>query len=177
MATSSSLTRTTDSGVNADDRDVTGNGKISVSDDLQSRVDFANENQADVFVSIHFNAGPASDKGTEVFYNADRPFSQESKQLATDIYNRLTAACYEFGYDSGGRGVKKDEQATGGDPFYLLGPTGGNIVRESRMPTALGEALFITNPTEESLVENEAFLKRLGQAYADAVRDYLEGNG
>src|SRR5205814_1880598 len=66
-------TRTRDVAVNSDKRDLTGDGKVTVSDDLQARVDVANSTGSDVFVSIHFNGiSDPNIKGTYVFYDPDR---------------------------------------------------------------------------------------------------------
>src|SRR5262249_60641217 len=59
-------TRTTDAQVNADKKDLTGDGKSTLSDDLQARVDVANKAGADIFVSIHFNG--VSDTSTQGTY-------------------------------------------------------------------------------------------------------------
>ncbi|MHB1414234.1 MAG: N-acetylmuramoyl-L-alanine amidase family protein [Chloroflexota bacterium] len=167
------LTRTGDTGVDANGQDLTGNGKVDVSDDLQARVDFANNAHADVFVAIHFNAGNSNMSGTEVFYNANRPQSPASKLLATMIYDHVTSAIKGTGYNLVERGVKTDSQATGGAPFYLLGPEGGHIVRPSEMPAALGEALFISNPAEAQLANQDSFQNTLAHAYADGIVQYV----
>ena len=171
------LTRTGDQAVNAEGRDLTGDGKVTVSDDLQARIDVANAARADLFVSIHFNAGKAGMRGTEVFYNANRPHSEENRRLAAAIYIRLVEAIKASGYDVAERGVKKDSQATGGPPFFLLGPQGGVIVRASQMPAALGEGLFLSHPTEAELLESDEFLLGLARAYARGILDYLDGKG
>ena len=49
------VTRTRDAQVNSDKKDLTADSKVTLSDDLQARVDAANGSGADVFVSVHFN--------------------------------------------------------------------------------------------------------------------------
>ena len=46
--------RTADAQVNAT-KDLTGDGKIALADDLQARVDAANAAKADILVAVHFN--------------------------------------------------------------------------------------------------------------------------
>src|SRR5205085_11910548 len=76
-------TRTTDSQVNADKKDLTGDGKVGLSDDLQARVDVANNVRSDAFVSVHFNGvSDPNVKGSYMFYDPDRPFADKSKALA-----------------------------------------------------------------------------------------------
>lgn len=169
------LTRTTDSAVNVEGKDLDGNGKVNVADDLQARIDFANERNADVFVSVHFNAGPSDRRGTEVFYNANRPFSAENKRLAASIYDKLIGGMRAEGYSVVERGVKMDSAATGGAPFYVLGPDSSHIARDGDMPAALGEGLFITNPTEIGIIESEGSIECIARAYADGIHEYLSG--
>ncbi|MHB1132442.1 MAG: N-acetylmuramoyl-L-alanine amidase family protein [Chloroflexota bacterium] len=166
------LTRTNDGEVAAG-RDRTGDGAVTLNDDLQARVDVANQAGADAFISIHFNGGNTGFKGTEVFYNANRPFSAQSRALATTIYDRLLAAIRGEGYNPVERGVKRDAQATGGAPFFILSPAGGSVVRASQMPSALGEPLFLTEPKEAALLADDAFLTTIAQAYAQGILDYL----
>jgi N-acetylmuramoyl-L-alanine amidase len=168
------LTRTTDTAVNAAGRDLNGDGAEGVADDLQARADLANREQADVFVSIHFNAGAAGARGTEVYYNANRSFSSQSKQLATNIFDRLVAGIRAYGYNTQARGVKKDSEATGGAPFFILGPAGGTVARASQMPAALGEGLFLSYPEEAQLLASDVFLAAVARAYADGITDYLK---
>ncbi len=167
------LTRTSDAEVNAAGRDLNGDAAVGVSDDLQARSDVANRERADAFVSIHFNAGSTGARGTEVYYNANRTFSAKSKQLATDIFNHLVAGIRAYGYNTQARGVKKDSEATGGAPFFILGPAGGIVARASEMPAALGEGLYLSHPAEAELLAKDDFLAAVARAYADGILDYL----
>src|SRR4029077_11831613 len=76
-------TRTRDAQVNADKKDLTGDGKVTLSDDLQARVDIANATGSDIFVSVHFNGiSDPNIKGTYIFFDPDRPYADRSKALA-----------------------------------------------------------------------------------------------
>src|SRR5437016_4747422 len=57
---------------------------------LQERVDFANSNNASVFVSIHADSGQQSDSFNPI-YSTKGPFSAESKKLA-DLMGSSTVA-------------------------------------------------------------------------------------
>ncbi|MBV9542770.1 MAG: N-acetylmuramoyl-L-alanine amidase, partial [Chloroflexi bacterium] len=81
---------------------------------------------ASVFVSLHFNGGPASLHGTETYYNPNRA-AEVSRDLALAhaLQAHVVAALAdEVGYESLDRGVKSDLSAGKpyGDFFSLRGP-------------------------------------------------------
>src|SRR5260370_39172053 len=93
------VTRTRDAQVNSDKKDLNGDGKVTLSDDLQARVDIANATGSDIFVSVHFNGiSDPNIKGTYVFYDPDRPFADRSKTLAELVDQALTQSLKEAGY-------------------------------------------------------------------------------
>ncbi len=147
-------------------------GRGNLVNSLQARVDVANAANADVLISIHFNAAGNTQRGTETFYNQSRPFSQDSRRLATLVQRSLLDRLRDLGYQPVDRGVKTDNQIFGGGPLYILA---GGVRQPSRMPGALGEALFLSNPQEAELAKRDDVLAALGEAYATAVMQYFEG--
>lgn len=168
-------TRTADTRVNEPARDLTGDGATTLSDDLQARVDLANSVNSDLLLSIHFNGVSSPDvRGTYVFYSADRPFSAQSKDFADMARRHLVKQLQAAGYQTIDRGVQTDQSVLGGQHhFYLLGPQSDIIKRESRMPAALGEALFLTNPNDASALRQERIVDGIAQGYVDAVKEYF----
>ena len=67
------MTRTSDRGVNEPPRDLTGDDKVTLADELQARIDLANSRRRPVAV-LHFNgiANPGI-RGTQTFYSEGRP--------------------------------------------------------------------------------------------------------
>jgi N-acetylmuramoyl-L-alanine amidase len=64
------LTRTDDRPVNSENRDLTGDGWVDLADELQARIDLANNQNAAVFFSIHFNGHfDPTLAGPEVYYS------------------------------------------------------------------------------------------------------------
>ncbi len=173
------LTRTTDSQVNNPPRDVTGDGKIGLDDDLQARVDIANNSGAQLFLSIHFNgSGDPSQHGTEVYYNAKRPFSAKSEQFAQVVLDNILASTKAAGFNMNNRGVKKDELSVGtGNSLYLLGPTGDDHPRASQMVGALAEGAFLTNDQDASYLRQDKFIDALAQGYAQAIQQWFQSAG
>lgn len=167
-------TRTTDAAVNLPGRDITSDGHVDLRDELQARVDLANNARATLILSIHFNGiGDQNTRGTEVYYCRARPFASQSKRFATLVQQSLVTSLDGARYDTVDRGIKDDPLSVGkGSHLYLLGP---DSVRPATMPGALGEGLFLTNPTEAAKLRDPGLLDALAQGYAKAVRAYYEG--
>lgn len=167
-------TRTTDSWVDASMKDLTGDGKVNLADDLQARIDLANNANATLFLSIHFNGNDdPSIRGTTVYYDNARPFSLRSQHFADLVDQEAVAALKRIGFNTLNRGVQKDSRSVGqGNHFYVLGP---NATRPSQMPGALVEGLFLTNPGDAQQLRNPKTLDALARAYARAVERYYSG--
>jgi N-acetylmuramoyl-L-alanine amidase len=169
------LTRDKDIAVNTPAKDRTGDGRVSVGDELQARLDIANTAKADLFVSVHFNAAANQQGGTEVFYCADRPFSAKSKSMAGLLQKSLLEGLRSLGYESPNRGVKLDTQSAAGTYLYVLGPKTSTIYKPINMPSVLGEALFVSNVTESGLLRNEKTIGTIAEAYYRAIVTYFDG--
>ena len=166
------LTRPGDRRANHLQRDLNGDGDVDTSDDLQARLDLANEMRADILVSIHNNSSAdPSVRGTEVIYNESRPFAADSRRLAEAIHDELLRGLRDKGYEPVDKGVTTDV-ALLGYPLFVLSPKSEWVARPGEMPAALGENLFISNPIERELLARPEILERLGRAYADAVQRY-----
>jgi N-acetylmuramoyl-L-alanine amidase len=121
---------------------------------------------ARVYVSLHFNGNTDPRAGgSSVYYNPDN-FGPESRRLAqaiqSEIVTRVRAAT---GHQLRDLGTLSDLSA--GKPyghfFSLRGP----------FPSALVEAMFLTNPREAELLADEATLDALADAYAAGIQRYL----
>ncbi|HEV7664405.1 MAG TPA: N-acetylmuramoyl-L-alanine amidase [Chloroflexota bacterium] len=127
---------------------------------------------ARIYVSLHFNGGPASLRGTETYFNPERAADTASldRALAESLQRHVVATLAdEVGYASLDRGVKSDLAAgkSYGHFFSLRGP----------MPSALVEHLFLSNPTEAALLRDDATLDALADADAQGVLEYLAASG
>ena len=120
---------------------------------------------ARVFVSIHLNAFGSPDvAGTETYYNAANR-GAESRGLAVALQASVRASLAKSGYVSPNRGAKEDLAA--GKPyghfFSLRGP----------LPSALVEALFLSNPTEASLLQRSDIRQAIAAGVADGIAVFL----
>lgn len=115
--------------------------------DLQKRCDISDSVKANYFVAIHCNSNDvAAANGTETYYNSG---STAGEKLATYVQNELIK---DLGTTN--RGVK-----TAG--FYVL--------KNTDAPSILAELEFISNPTGEKNLNNDAFQNKCAQAIADGI--------
>ncbi len=161
--------------------------------ELEDRAKFANNMGADLFISVHVNSHPQrSTKGVEIYHfgeASDRralevaarengtPIKdtgigweylvadllttkkvQESLELAWTTKKAMIARLDDY-YDVEDHGVKTA-------PFYVL--------RFTAMPSILAEIAFISNPTEERLMQSDAFLNRMATSIFDGIKSYLK---
>jgi len=130
-----------------------GTGKARKRADLQKRLDLAENAGADVFLSIHLNEyRDRSESGPQVFY-----------QRGADA-GRLLAGCLQESLISTLQPAKA-RTANAGD-YYVL--------RNTKLPAALVECGFLSNAAEEKLLLDEAYHRRIAQAVADGLENWLE---
>lgn len=119
-----------------------------------------------IYVSIHFNGGPPSIRGTETYYNGDNA-GPESQRLAAALQRYVVAELREYGYATADRGVKEDLLA--GKPYgHFFSLRGG-------MPSVLVEGLFLSHPTEAQLLLQEDARQALARGYVGGIVAYLAG--
>lgn len=116
--------------------------------ELVDRAKIANKAGADVFLSIHANAGGTDARGSETLYT-----KEIDKAFATTIHKYLMAA-------TGLADRKCRSQNL-------------SVCRNTQMPAALIEPGFLTNPAEEELLFNEEFQNKLAVAMAQGICEYL----
>jgi N-acetylmuramoyl-L-alanine amidase len=167
-------TRTRDAPVNSDKKDLTGDGKVTLSDDLQARVDAANTSGSDIFVSIHFNGiSDPNIKGTYIFFDPDRPYSDRSKALADMVDSAITKAMKDAGYTTVDHGATRDTSVLGGDHYYLLSPKSDAVTRPSQMPAIIGESLFLTNEDDANAARKDAIVEAIARGYVEGIKAYF----
>ena len=140
------LTRTTDV-------DVYGPHASGV-DELQARVNVANGNQADAFISIHINSFSNPNVGGIATYYFDG--SDQSKKLASSVQEQIA----EHSGFNGDRGIQPGN-------LYVL--------RHSLMPSILVELGFISNPKEEGHLKESETQKDFANELAKGLELYFGG--
>lgn len=140
------MTRTTDTEVSPK------GAAASDIEELQARCDVANQHDSDIFISIHmdsFTNGAA--KGTTGYYYALG--SKKSRDLADKV---RAGVIDQIGTPS--RGTQSCN-------FY--------VVKHTDMPATLVEVAFISNPTEEKLMNSEDGVQKAAQGIADGIADFF----
>ena len=144
---------------------------------LVERVNRAVDAGANVFISLHFNSGPASGNGAEVWYPNDSSYRhelhEEGAQLSSKILEKLTA----LGLTDRGIKVRDSERVDGEGPFYY--PDGSiqdyyTVIEASREAGIVGiivEHAFLSNKSDSDKLKSEAFLKELGYADAEGIAE------
>ncbi len=131
------------------DRTVAPEGN-SLGQELQARVDLAENNNADIFVSVHTNENSdTSITGAETFYA-----SGKTSNLAEAVETDLTR-------DTGlvNKGVSPET-------FYVL--------RNTTMPGILVEMGFLSNPAEAARLATDSFRSTIARGICDGIIDYFK---
>ncbi|MDI6873039.1 MAG: DUF5719 family protein [Actinomycetota bacterium] len=118
---------------------------------ITQRWQMANAWGADRFISVHHNSidNQPEVNGTETWVY--QYASEESLKLANAVQAELLA---EFGLPN--RGVKRTEKF--------------GVLKNTTMPAILTEASFISNPQQEQLLRDDAYLAREAQAIFRGIR-------
>ena len=125
--------------------------------DLPLRVSFANNTDADIFVSIHANASRGKRRdinGLETFYFR----GGRGRLLAKKIQKQIL----RVSPGSPDRGVKQGR-------FY--------VIKNTSMPAVLVEIGFLTGRLDARRLEKAAHRKRLAYAIAKGILEYLDKVG
>lgn len=124
--------------------------KVKVQD-LTRRVELANQNNADIFLSIHVNSFPDKrENGAQTF---SQPGSEESKKLAVAIQKELNNFL-----ENPGREAKQVD--------YFAN-------RMTKMPSVIVEIGFISNPGEEKLMQDPVYQNKIAWSIYAGIARYL----
>lgn len=118
--------------------------------ELEERVELAAENQADLFVSIHYDAFETNDVGgmTSYYYHKrDQKLAECIHQhiFMEDIYARNRGVSY-------------------GD-YYVL--------RENKIPAVLLELGYISNAEDEARINSAAFQGKIATGIVGGIKDFF----
>lgn len=121
--------------------------------DLKKRVEIIEEETPEMTVSIHQNSyTDSSVSGAQVFYYGQ---SQEGKQLAEAIQENL----------AGTLDPSNKREAKANESYYIL--------KRTSVPTVIVECGFLSNPEEESLLQDEEYQDKLVEAIYKGIEAYL----
>ncbi|MDE1454737.1 N-acetylmuramoyl-L-alanine amidase [Bacillus paralicheniformis] len=121
--------------------------------ELSERANMANRYGADVFVSIHINAGGGT--GFETYRYPGT--AGNTLKLQQSLHSEILAEMKGNGQTSD-RGLKQANLA---------------VVRQTHMPAVLTENLFIDRKEDADRLKNSGFVKAVGEAHARGIAKYL----
>lgn len=192
------MTRETGGAVNWRNEDINGDGRVLQNtpqglidgnrDELQARINICNEAGADIMVSIHLNGyDDQSVGGYEVYYNSQREFADQNRDLAAFLHREMVVSFDDLGYETNNRGytddinLSADMHEFGSEQFLIMIGPGGQRPDYTIVPTAMPgviiETLFVTNTNDANFILNPANQKRLAVGWADGIENYRDQYG
>lgn len=123
---------------------------------LYDRTDIANNNNADIFISVHSNAHDNADiSGLQTLYHPDKPEGDGSSYyLAKAIQEEVL-------------------KSTGFQDRGIIKRPGLAVLRTSKMPAALIEVGFLSNEGDNELVTNYEFQDKVVDGIVKGIERYF----
>ncbi|WP_026688573.1 N-acetylmuramoyl-L-alanine amidase CwlD [Alteribacter aurantiacus] len=120
-------------------------------EDLKRRVALINESDADLFISLHLNAIPTPQwSGAQTFYNrAVEKSDVLAKQIQAEIIRNL-------------ENTNRDARPI--NSIYLM--------QQSKIPGALVEVGFLSNPTEAELLKSKDYQQSVAASIYEGILRY-----
>ncbi|NOU64671.1 N-acetylmuramoyl-L-alanine amidase [Paenibacillus sp. LMG 31461] len=133
---------------------------------LAERVAFTNEQQADLFVSIHANAHSSSKaNGTMVLYY-DNAYPQEDYP-ASSAMTQLTPYSKDLAQH-----VQDALLAQSGTKDLGLTPSAVYVARMGTIPSILVETAFLTNASDAALLASSSMRSKMALGIANGISSY-----
>ncbi|MDF9612974.1 N-acetylmuramoyl-L-alanine amidase [Bacillus cereus] len=146
-------------------REENGNPGSNKNESLANRVKFGQENNADIFVSIHANSSEKHDgHGTETYYykkskrGEETQIEKDSEVLAKKIQNRVVEALHT-----------RDRKIKDNHSLY--------VVNNNTVPAVLTELAFIDNDIDNGKLATELGRQIAAEAVYAGILDYYEWKG
>ncbi|MDH5297102.1 MAG: N-acetylmuramoyl-L-alanine amidase, partial [Nitrospirota bacterium] len=160
--------------------------------ELEDRAKFANTHKADLFVSIHINSHPqTSVKGMELYHFGEasdpRALAVAARENGTPL--EKDAAPWQFILADKLNDKKIDDSRELAwttkkslvkfmNSYYKINDHGVKtapffVLRMTTMPAILAEIAFISNPTEEKLLQSPTYQKRMAEGIFNGLQSYI----
>jgi N-acetylmuramoyl-L-alanine amidase len=164
---------------------------------LWDRAKIANDQGADLFLSLHLNAARArAATGSEVYFlslgqaEADAQATVDAENaggeqapvpgpdVVASILDDLAQKAYLRDSQSLAVDIQRELNRLAGIKERGVKQAPFIVLRSAAMPAVLVESAFVSNPREEKKLRDPAFVAKLGEAIAKGVKAYLaDSNG
>ncbi len=147
------MTRSEDKAIYSDNAVSLREKKVS---DIHNRTEICNENEKNIFISIHQNKFEQSKyKGTQVFYSTNN-------QMSCELAENIRLAVKGLLQNDNNRQCKPST-----DSVYIL--------KNATVPAVLVECGFLSNPQEEALLKTKQYRNQLAYAiYSGFLEFYYQ---
>lgn len=138
--------------------------------DLRARVEFAVEKKANILVSLHLNASEGHNlRGTMVCISKQPNINGISKELADCLMDATESlGLRRRGYETRNSGDTFDENGVPVD-YYAICRHGSSL----NIPAVILESCFMDNEEDFKYVKDDAAIKKLAAAEAEAMAKFL----
>ncbi|MNI02498.1 Germination-specific N-acetylmuramoyl-L-alanine amidase precursor [compost metagenome] len=142
-----------------EDKDLANEGTKGYSrrktEDLLNRAEFVSKNKSNLFISVHLNSIPSAKwRGAQTFYYPNHP---DNAILASLIQGEI-----KRNLENTDRVAKPADKTV-----YLL--------QTLKIPSALVEVGFLSNPEEAALLSNEIYQKKIAASIYQGILRYYSG--
>ncbi|GAA0785327.1 N-acetylmuramoyl-L-alanine amidase [Hathewaya limosa] len=150
-------------------------GYTQVREDLIQRVDVANSNKADLFVSLHFDSSNnPSANGISTHYSSYKPnLDNSGLQTMNDIVYDRTPCTEAIKSRELSNLIGKRLAELG---FVNRGSNDHNlyVTKNTNMPSLLIENGFVTNPTEANKIKDPNMQNKMAEKIGQAINDFFK---
>jgi len=160
--------------------------------ELEDRAKFANQQKADLFLSIHINSHPQSSiKGLELYHFGEasdpRALEVAARENGTPLETNAPAWQFILADKLNDKKIDDSQELAWTTkkalvkylhPFYKIKDHGVKtapffVLRMTTMPAILAEIAFISNPTEEKLLKSSTYQKRMARGIFEGIKAYI----
>jgi N-acetylmuramoyl-L-alanine amidase len=140
-----------------------------IASDLYRRVALSKAVDADLYLAIHGNGATVrSISGAETWYCGKRAEGAANEAFARAIQQAMMDALHEYGYFPPDRGIHEDADAHHSGDFCQF-----VVTRETTVPAALLEFLFLTNDDDAGVLLDMRAHVLMARHVADAIDAFM----
>lgn len=160
--------------------------------ELEDRAKFANSQNADLFISIHVNSHPSrAVKGIEIYHfgqaKDQRALEVAARENGTPLGSTDAGVNYILADLLTGKKIEESLELAWSTKESMVARMNGHyevndhgvktapfyVLRYTSMPSILAEIAYISNPSEETLLQKSAFIHDVAESLLSGVKTFL----